>query len=82
MKLHLLAMVLFLLFPTTAAYCSRRHRRTLSASAKKTASVAGCLSLRLNISRLAALFFLPPRFNPRFLSLSSSLKLQVTSNPA
>jgi hypothetical protein len=45
MKLQLLAMPVFLLSPTTAANCFRRHCRTLSASAKKPASLAGFLYL-------------------------------------
>jgi hypothetical protein len=43
MKLQPLAMVVFLLSPATAAHCSRRHRRTLSAT-KKT-SLNGWLPL-------------------------------------
>jgi hypothetical protein len=62
------------------SYDCLRHRselpsRSLSNSVcerkKKPASVAGCLSLRLNISRLVALFFSPPGFNPPFVSSSS-----------
>jgi hypothetical protein len=60
MKLQPLAMVVSLLSPTTAAaaYCSRCHRPTLSATAKKPASMAGLLYLPLNIARPSA-FFLP-----------------------
>ncbi len=44
MKLRPLAIVLFLFSPVTAANCSRRHRRTLSATTKKT-SLNGWLPL-------------------------------------
>jgi hypothetical protein len=56
MKLPLLAMAVSLLSPTTAANCFRRHYRTLSASPKKPASVAGFLFLKLNLCRLPSLF--------------------------
>ena len=83
MKLPLPAMVLFLFSPASAANSSRRHRRTLSATAKKPASLAGFLFLKLNLSRLAALFSLPPpHLHPRLISSTSLLKLQVASNPA
>jgi hypothetical protein len=58
MKLRLLLIVLFLLFPLTATHSSRRHRRTLSPAAKKPASLAGFLHLTLCISHLTALFLL------------------------
>jgi len=48
MKLPSLPIVLFLFSPATAAHSSRRHRRTLSATAKKPASLAGFLYLRLS----------------------------------
>lgn len=60
MKLRLLAIVVFLFSPAIAANCSRRHRRTLSATAKKPASGAGFLYLRLSMmlsmTHLLALF--------------------------
>jgi hypothetical protein len=62
MKLHLLAIVTSLLSPAIAAICSRRHRRTLSATAKKPASVAGFLYLSLSITRLITLFLPRPHF--------------------
>ena len=43
MKPRPLAMVVFLFFSITAANSSRRHRRTLPATTKKPASVAGFL---------------------------------------
>jgi hypothetical protein len=59
MKLTLPAFVVVTIVPATAANNSRRHRRTLSATAKKPASVAGFLYLTINIPRLTPLF-LPP----------------------
>jgi hypothetical protein len=56
MKLPLPPIVVFLLSPATAANNSRRHHRTLSASTKKPASLAGFLYLRLSMTRLTALF--------------------------
>jgi hypothetical protein len=73
MKLQLLAMVVFLLFPTTAAYCSRRHCRTLSVSTKKPASVAGFLFLMISKFRRAALV---PSRSPSLL-FPRSLKLII-----
>jgi len=72
MKLRLPAIVVFLLSPATAASCSRRHRRTLSATAKKPASVAGFLYLRLSMTRLTALFLPAARAShtPRSLQLT------------
>jgi hypothetical protein len=71
MKLRLPAMVIFLLSPVSAAICSRRHRRTLSATAKKPASVAGFLYLRLCITRLTTLFLsaAPLSLSPHSLKL-------------
>ncbi len=43
MKLPRFTMVVLTIVPATAANCSRPHGRTLSATAKKPASVAGCL---------------------------------------
>jgi hypothetical protein len=59
MKLRLPAFVVVTIAPATAVNSFRRHRRTLSATTKKPASVAGFLYLTLNIPRLTALF-LPP----------------------
>jgi hypothetical protein len=56
MKLQPLALVVFPYLPPSAANCSRRHSRTLSAAAKKPASLAGFIFLRLNLSRLPPLF--------------------------
>jgi hypothetical protein len=50
MNLPHLAMVVFLLCRSTAAHSSRRQRRTLSATAKKPASMAGFLYLFLNMT--------------------------------
>jgi hypothetical protein len=55
MKLPLLAMTFFLISPTTVTNCFRRQRPSLSANAKKPASLAGFLSLQLNLSRLSSL---------------------------
>ncbi len=78
MKLYPLAIVVFLLSPATAASCSRRHCRTLSATAKKPASVAGFLYLRLSMTRLTALFLpaAPLSRTPRSLQLT----IQTPSN--
>ena len=56
MKLQPLALVVFLMSPPSAANFSRRHCRTLSAAAKKPASRAGFLFLKLNLCRLPSLF--------------------------
>lgn len=82
MKLQPLTIVLFLISPTTAANCSRRHCRTLSTTQKKPASLAGFLFLTLYIIRLIA--HLPPaaQLHPPIISSSSLLKLQLTSSPA
>ncbi len=75
MKLPLPPIVVFLLSPATAANNSRRHRRTLSATAKKPASVAGfrylILSMMLSMTRLTALFLpaAPLSRSPRSLKL-------------
>jgi hypothetical protein len=50
MNLLLPPFVVFLSAPTAAANSSRRHRRTLSASAKKPAALAGFLYLILSIA--------------------------------
>lgn len=75
MKLQLLAVV-SLLCPPSAANYSRRHSRTLSATVKKPASLAGFLSRRLYMTRLIA-HFLPCC---RASSTSRSLKL-ITQTP-
>jgi len=54
MKLPLLALAVFPISPTMVTNCFRRQRRTLSANAKKPASLAGLLSLQLNLSRLSS----------------------------
>jgi hypothetical protein len=83
MKLPLLAMTVFLISPTTVTNCFRRQRRTLSANAKKPASLAGFLSLQLNLSRpLVSLSSPGLSFTPRSSSPHSLLKLQVASYPA
>jgi hypothetical protein len=82
MKLQLLAMAVFLFSSTTAANSFRRHRRTLSANAKNQPHWLAASPSDSNISPLLALFSSPPGFNPPFLSKTSSLKLQVASNPA
>jgi hypothetical protein len=77
MKLRPLATV-FLFSPPTAANCSRRHRRTLSPTAKTLSPTtknqpqrAGLLYLRLSITRLTALFLPQARLSlsPRALNL-------------
>jgi hypothetical protein len=55
MKLRQPAFLVVTIVPATAANNSRRHRRTLSATAKKPASVAGFLYLSLSMTRLATL---------------------------
>lgn len=77
MKLQLLAIVFLFLSPATAANSSRRQRRTLSATAKKPASMAGFLSLRLDFARLLA-HSLPNRKASR---LSRFLQL-ITQTPS
>jgi hypothetical protein len=77
MKLPPLTIIVSLLCPPTAANHSRRHCRTLSVSAKKPASVAGFLYLRLSISRLTApLLHAAPASHPH-----PSLKL-ITQTPS
>jgi hypothetical protein len=71
MKLPLLAMADFLLSPNTAANSFRPHCRTLSANAKKPASLAGFLSLKLNFCRLPSLSL--PLATPSHQSPISSL---------
>ena len=56
MKLPPLAIVVLLLSPAIAAHCTRRHRRTLSATTKKPASLAGFLYLIRSNFRLIAAF--------------------------
>ena len=63
MKLPRFTMVVLTIIPATAANCSRPHGRTLSATAKKPASVARSLYLRLSITRLTTpLSFRSPTF--------------------
>ena len=65
--------VVVTIVPATAANNSRRHRRTLSATAKKPAATAGFLYLSLSMTRLATLLLPTAR-----LSLSSrALKLII-----
>ncbi len=78
MKLPLLAMAVFLLSPTTAANCFRRHCRTLSASPKKPASLAGFLFLKLNLCRLPSLSL--PLATPSHPPHISSLITQTPSS--
>jgi hypothetical protein len=82
MNIQLLAMPVFLLSPTTAANCFRRHCRTLSPTAKKPASVAGFLFLRLIFSRLPPLFLLlaAPSYPSYLLNLIT--QTPSSSNPA
>jgi hypothetical protein len=68
MNIQRLAMVVFLISLLIAATSARRHCLTLSATAKKPASLAGCCSLRPYISALTALFLLAAR-------LQSTLRL-------
>ena len=82
MKLQQLAIVVFLISPTSAANCSRRHCRTLSATAKKPASLAGFLFLKFNLTLPFALFPPWPQLHSSLISSTSSLKLQIASNPA
>ncbi len=67
MKTQPLTMVVSLLCPPTATNSSHRHCRTLSASAKKPASLAGFLHLGLTFSPRTALF---PACNLTFLQAS------------
>ena len=71
MKLQLLAIVFLFLSPATAANSSRRQRRTLSATAKKPASMAGFFSLRFDSARIIAHSFPCRRVSraSRFLNL-------------
>ena len=83
MKLQPLALVVFLISPPSAANFSRRHCRTLSAAAKKPASRAGFLFLKLNLTlRFAPFLSLAPHFHSSLISSTSLLKLQIASNPA
>jgi hypothetical protein len=91
MKLQLLAFVLLLLSPATAADSSRSQRQTLSPrrilfiitaakaqkAKKKPASLAGFLSLTLDFARLLA--HLPPR---RRASPPSHLLKLITQTPS
>jgi hypothetical protein len=82
MKLPLLLIVIFLLFPLTATHCSRRHCRILSATTKNQPH-----RLASSISRSASLtsplfFFSPPVFHLPSLPPSCLFKLQVPANPA
>ena len=71
MKLQPLAIVVFLMSPTSAANCSPRHCRTLPATAKKPASLAGFLFLKLNLTLRFALFLslAPTSLQPHLLNL-------------
>ena len=71
MKLQQLAIVVFLISPTSAANCSRPHCRTLSATAKKPASLAGFLFLKFNLTLPFALFppLAPTSLQPHLLNL-------------
>ncbi len=76
MKLQPPAIVVSFMSPPSAANCSRRHCRTLSATAKKPASLAGCLSLKLNLTlRFAPFLSLAPP------SLQSHLLNLITQTP-
>lgn len=77
MKLTRPAFVVVTIVPT-AANNSRRHRRTLSATAKKPASVAGFLYLRLSITRLSAPFLPATRLSLR--PRARNLIIQTPSN--
>ncbi len=70
------------ILPRTAANYSRRFPRTLSATAKKPASLAGFLSRGLNISRLTVLFLPASPLSAPLTPFSSLFKLQVALNPA
>jgi len=74
MKLRLLMMVVFLLFLVTAANCSPRHCRTLSATTKKPASLAGFLYLGLTFSRRTALFLPATSLSCRRRSFQSTIQ--------
>jgi len=78
MKLQPLAIVVLLLSPAIAAHCSRRQRRTLSATTKKPASLAGFLYLRLSIAHLNGSFPSPNPLSPRLAPLQ--LLIQTPSN--
>jgi hypothetical protein len=69
------------LSPATAN-SSPRLRRTLFATTKKPASLAGFRYLRLGNSHLIALFLSPPHFSARLAPFSSLFKLQLASDPA
>lgn len=71
MKLQLLTTAVFIWSPSSAANCSRRLCRTLSASAKKPASLAGFLYLILYLTLRFALFLslAPPSPQPHLLYL-------------
>ena len=77
MKLQVLAMIVFLLFPTTTAYGSRPLRRTLSAAAKKPASPAGFFSLRLDFACLSS-----PSLPGRQVSRASRFRNLITQTPS
>ncbi len=72
MKMPLLTMIVITIVPATAASCSHRHRRTLSATAKKPASVAGFRFLMLSKTCLALLFLpaAPLSLSPPALNLT------------
>jgi len=69
--------VVVTIVPATAANNSRRHRRTLSATAKKPASVAGFLFLKLNFAFRSTLFL--PLATP---SHQSHLLKLITQTPS
>ncbi|CAN5567433.1 hypothetical protein BH20ACI3_BH20ACI3_43120 [soil metagenome] len=81
MKLRPLAIVLFLFSPVTAANCSRRHRRTLSATTKKPASMAGFLYLRLSLTRLTALLLPPAPLPPTPRSIQLTIQTPSSLQP-
>jgi hypothetical protein len=77
MKLRPLTMIVSLLSLTRTANCSRCHRRTLSVTAKKPASVAGFLYLRPNSFPWQLLFFPWPDLHtslnsPKFITQTPS----------
>jgi len=81
MKLPPLTMVLFL-FLAPAAHSSHRQRRTLSATTKKPASLAGFRYLLLSLAHLNGSFLPRPSFS--LASLQTQLFIQTPSslNPA